>query len=469
MFSPTEELRNGKVKFLDGYLSREYDRNNLINYIKNDNDKINLIKAFIYQIIDIYPSFCFDIIYDINDFNIETSYLLEKYNLYYRIDQNKLFSILNHTNYGIDLVLRHPEILDENKLKVVFFYILTTKNSKLINKFKSIRNLHTRYLFMEYLVKYNYELFKEIYPNPLDYLTNIVPCYKQMSMFEKKNNVKYMDMNDISFLAVEIKKHNEDDYIKLRTFILNNYNKNSLAQFLLLNKENIELEDNIDLYYKTTNNYYLTLFKKYENRINHQLVYQLKKMIDIYGTEQSINIRFLNSELLPLLYEWTTKYLDLSKSKEYKSIGFGSTANCYKIGDYVFKLINTKWSYEDVICPNLYLILKNEEEKYIRDSKGIVKLGLEVQKYLGKSASNVNSKILDMWREELSKKGYILNDTLINGECGTNAFLLDSYLDADTKNPENLPNWFKDSPLVLIDRDRVYKKNLPYKQLSSGY
>ena len=70
-----------------------------------------------------------------------------------------------------------------------------------------------------------------------------------------------------------------------------------------------------------------------------------------------------------------------------------------------------------------------------------------------------------MWKNELDKSGYVLNDALINGECGTNAYLLDSYLEADTKNPENLPDWFKQTPLVLIDRDRVYKKNLPYKQI----
>lgn len=464
MFSPTEELRNGKVKFLDSYLSRKYDRNNLINYIRNDNDKINLIKSFIYQIIDIYPSFCFDIIYDMNQFNLETSYLLEKYNLYDRIDQNRLFNILNHTNYGIDLVLRHPEILDEIKLKVVFSYILTTKNNKLINKFKSHRNLHTRFLFMDYLLKYDYELFKDVYPNILNYLTNIIPCYKQMSMFEKKEKTKYMDMNDISSLAVDIKKYNYDEYVKIRNFIFNNYDKNTLAE-LLYNRDDDELESNIDLYYKTTNSCYLNLFKKYEKVISEQLTRKLKNLISIYGAEKYSNKRILNSELLPILYEWTTKYLDLSEYKKYRFLNGGSTSACYLIGDYVFKFINFKWSYEDVICPRLYLILKNEEEKYIRNSDGVVELGLEVQKYLTKPATNIDPNILNIWRNELDKNGYILNDTLINGECGTNAYLLDSYLEADTKNPENLPDWFKQTPLVLIDRDRVYKKNVLYKQI----
>ena len=35
--------------------------------------------------------------------------------------------------------------------------------------------------------------------------------------------------------------------------------------------------------------------------------------------------------------------------------------------------------------------------------------------------------------------------------------LLDSYMDADCNNPELLPDWFKQYPVVLVDRDLVYK------------
>ena len=48
--------------------------------------------------------------------------------------------------------------------------------------------------------------------------------------------------------------------------------------------------------------------------------------------------------------------------------------------------------------------------------------------------------------------------------------LLDTYRDADCPNPEKVPVWFKQYPLVLVDRDRIYSKNKIYiKQLSSGY
>jgi len=47
----------------------------------------------------------------------------------------------------------------------------------------------------------------------------------------------------------------------------------------------------------------------------------------------------------------------------------------------------------------------------------------------------------------------------MNGVCGDNVGVLDSYMDADCFNPEILPEAFKEKPLVLIDRDRVYKLN----------
>ena len=66
--------------------------------------------------------------------------------------------------------------------------------------------------------------------------------------------------------------------------------------------------------------------------------------------------------------------------------------------------------------------------------------------------------------------GYKLNDSMINGQCGDNCLLLDDYHDADTRYPEDLPEWFKETPLVLVDRDRVYRIEQDYiKQQKSGY
>lgn len=112
------------------------------------------------------------------------------------------------------------------------------------------------------------------------------------------------------------------------------------------------------------------------------------------------------------------------------------------------------------------------EEIYVRDENNIVVAGIEVQKYLSKSAKYVDDTTINNFQSELKRLGFYTTDTLINGECGDNSMILDSYKDADIDiiNPEILPAWFKETPMVLVDRDRVYKLENKYpKQLGGGY
>lgn len=263
--------------------------------------------------------------------------------------------------------------------------------------------------------------------------------------------------------------------------ILQNYKYNYLASLLLEDKwvidPNKEVKErtfckNADILFNTSMDYKLSLYLRHKSKISDELLnefaYNLRYFLG------SCEYRYLESiyksGLGLLLEEWSAKYMDISKSKEYGYIGGGSTCNCFRIGDYVIKLVKTKWLYENVICPNLYLIAKNYEEIYIRDEENIVIGGLEVQKYLTRKADNIDLKYFNYFDLELNRLGYIRTDTLTRGVCGENAMLLDTYLDADCVNPEKVPVWFKEIPLVLIDRDRIYPKDEVFiKQLRSGY
>lgn len=448
MFETFDYYKNNDIEIL----INKYDKNKLINEIKKSEDKIAIIDLILQEILDKYPEFCFELIYALKDFEYQTIYLLEKYNLDNMIDQNKLFNILNSTNWGIEYVIKNFEKFDENKLKIVFFYGISSKNQKLLNTFKNNKNLHIRYLFMTYLINYNFKLFRELFPNILNYL---------------KNSDEVMNSNDLCTLAIAIKKYSLIDFENIREFIFNNYSKNSMAK-LLLDNDKEELEKDINMYFGKTNTMFYTLYNNYKKKLDITLINELETLLKIYGTE-SFEKKILDSEFMPKLYDWTEKYLDLSKDKRTEFLGSGSTAKCYRVGDFIFKLVKFKWSYEDVICPNLYLILKNEEEIFKRDQNNMVVLGIEVQKYLKTPANNISLDILKLWENELEKNGYILNDTLINGSRGTNAFLLDSYLDADTKDFSIIPEWFKKTPVVLVDRDRVYKKNKRFKQFNGRY
>ena len=171
--------------------------------------------------------------------------------------------------------------------------------------------------------------------------------------------------------------------------------------------------------------------------------------------------------LLILFVRSVDKYLYLSREHSYSFLEAGSTASCYRIGDYAFKLVRTKWSYEPIICPNLYLILPNEEEVFLRNDKGVVLSGIEVQKYLRRSAKGVPLRIFANFSCELNRLGYYTSDTLMRGVCGDNCRMLDSYKDSGNLNA---PVWFKMFPVVLVDRDRVYRNdNKKPKQLREGY
>ena len=160
------------------------------------------------------------------------------------------------------------------------------------------------------------------------------------------------------------------------------------------------------------------------------------------------------------------KYLSLSKKKDFRFLAEGSTTSCYKIGDFVFKLNRFKWSYEEELCPNLYLILKNLEEHYIRDDKGCIVAGIEVQKYLSRRDIIITDEHIKWFEQELRRLGYYVNDSLVYGSKGDNCLLLDSYMDANHPNPEELPDIFKEVPLVLVDHDMIYKvKNRRPRQL----
>ena len=248
-------------------------------------------------------------------------------------------------------------------------------------------------------------------------------------------------------------------------------------------KENAFRKD-ADTLFSTSADYRFSLYLRHKEKISQELLDDFASRIKYFlGKEKqdSIESDFLGNievalesvyccGLGNLLEEWAEKYMELSQSKEYGFVGSGTTCNCYRIGDYVIKLVKTKWSYEDVICPNLYLIAKNYEEIYLRGKKGIVKGGLEVQKYLTRKADNIDPKYFRYFDLELDRLGYKRTDTLTKGTCGENTMLLDTYLDADCLNPEKVPVWFRKYPLVLVDRDRIYPKDKIYiKQLGSGY
>ncbi len=485
-FNTLEYLKDGKVDFV--FSCTPYDREHLIEIIRKSPNRIEIINGFLPKLKENLPSFCFDVIYDIPEF-VDYAYELLDIS---RVKPEMLNNILYNSPLGLKILQENFDMFLSSDADTSYFdcivkYAFDSHNRELIHKLSRYSNLHIRYLFMNYLINNHPEQIDTIYDDITKYTTSVIyEPYEQLTLLPH-----LMDPEDISKLAVLLLTHNrEKDYKKLKEVILRDYKYNYLASELLKNlwltdpdtgrllsdpdkekKEGIFSED-ADALFSTSADYRFALYLRHKTKISEQLLNDFASRIRYYlEKDKGHELEYIYSRGLgPLLEEWTEKYMDLSKSKEYGFVERGTTCSCFRIGDYVIKLVETKWSYEDEICPNLYLIAKNYEEIYLRDKRGVVDGGLEVQKYLSRSAENIDPKYFRYFDLALDRLGYRRTDTLIKGTCGGNTMLLDTYRDADCPNPEKVPVWFRQYPLVLVDRDRIYPKDKVYiKQLRSNY
>lgn len=481
-FNPIERLEQGNVAFLWNLSSD--DRKKLINYIRESNNRNNIVKGFLAKLKRFLPRFCFEIIYDMDGYTKDT-FELVKGSLGVKVgyinlinEAEKIKNILNNTSWGHAFVLRNlTNILRANKDNIdpILEYCFSDfeKNQDFIKKLSRHHNLHVRYLFMKYLVEKHSDKIDLVYDDIMKYLTNYTYEENEQLTFISD----FMDSEDISKLAISslIFNPNKSLWYDLKEYIIANYKTNDLASLLLyrtdfrtcyLGEKGLEKEFlmDADRLFESAHTHKHMIYERYKEQLSSELVKRFEYYLSLFKNDEkdkfiathtayTLSLNGLWNEVI----SYVDKYLPISKDQTSEYLTSGSTAACYRIGDYVFKIVESKWSYEDVICPDLYLIAKNFEEYYIRNKHGIVIAGIEVQKYLSRKDIKITSEHLRLFRGALKKAGYYVNDSLMHGKCGDNVAVLDSYLDADTENPENLPDWFKETPLVLVDRDMVYR------------
>lgn len=466
-YNPIEYLKQGNIDFVDSLTT--YDREYLILRIRKSSEREVIIDGCIDKLKDKNYTFILEIIYDMDKYKEELFYILKKQKLNYIINQDfrKVGNILYKTTFGKEYVIDNLEDIiksDFNSLYIIIAYIFSDfdNNQDLIELLYLHPNLHIRATFMKYVIDNHKDKLNDIYDDIMKYLTSYTHKeFEQMTFLPE-----LMNDEDISNLAISALNSNDRElWLKLKEYILENYKYNNLAELLLREKKTKEFALNSDELFLTSKNYQFEIYTNYTRYISKTISDNFKYYMDIFKGDNLRSYFTYNSYLRSLfdkglgheLLSYVDRYLSLSTDTTCEFIERGSTTACYRIGDYAFKISQTKWSYEDVICPNLYLILKNLEEHFIRDEKGVVVAGLEVQKYLRRPANHLKEEVFNNFKKELNRLGYYITDTLINGSCGDNCRLLDSYMDADCINPESLPESFKKTPLVLIDRDRVYK------------
>lgn len=477
-YYPLEELKKGNINFLQELYNYTNDIDRIIQNIRNSKDIDEILANSLYKLQHSYPRFLYRIIYD-NPKYERTAYRIFKE--HYTLDSfsiSELFNMYNKTNYGkIIISYFYKDIVkkddDYANALISMLFMDEDKNYDVLQELSLYDDLHIRSLFMRYLIKYYPNSISNYYDDITKYFTSYThQVGEQMTFCPELMNEK-----DLCLLCVEMLNNDSIYFNKTKEYILTNYESNSLASSLLsTNSKNglIEFKKDADRLFKSSTDYKIFLYEHYSKYINEQLITELTEHLKYFNKDNgdlyySIE-RIYNFGLGDKLQELIDKYLSLSSNDKYKYLGSGSTTSSFRIGDFCFKFSQSKWSYEDIICPDIYLILKDLEEIYIRDNHGIIVCGIEVQPYLCRSGKDIDDykTIADKWYKELDRIGYVYKDKLINGSRGCNAMLLDDYRDANTTNPELLPDWFKETPLVLVDRDMVYQKGKSFKQQSSN-
>lgn len=455
-----EELLKGNICSLYTFDNYEYMEEVRISEYRDE-----IVAKYIDKLKDEYPIHTYILVRDLpeyrlfcektlmDNFNKLNSYFFKEY--FFNLDWAMEF--LNH---NIDKLLT----LEYYVLNTIISYIIAKGNMDLLKKLCYYDDLRFREDMMLILVKINPQLFQMIYENITNYLFRV----------NEEGQKEMLNQRRLCRLAYfMIKKEVEIRFFEdIYEFILYNYEKNDLARALngdfkeecLDNEESYPdlIQDDFLRLFNTSRNYQLELFYRYPQFFDKEILRGLQSQLEGYINIDSDVIRNLfRAGLGDSFLEISNKYLELiSGAKCVKNAGKGSTTRAFIVGDYVVKCSSEKLAKSK--CPNLFLIAKNYDEAYAYNNNGVIIGAVEVQKYYKKPFIHVNSikgrNLVKKIYKEFENLGYVLTELPFGHGHTPNFFYLDSYKDADCDDPEQLPRWFKKNPIVLVDRDFVYKK-----------
>ncbi len=441
-----------------------YDREKLIETIREVPLKDSILHNCFDNLKEENPYYAFRIVCDMEDYREFCINYLDS-NIKVLNDSN-LFSryFIGRTRWSLEYLSNNFERLLELDTRILFITIrfaLDLGNGLFLNSLLFHDNLELRGRVMVELMEMSPYTF-------MMYYKDLVNC---LVRYDKEGNiVGLVDEKYSSRIAYSIVDCNlgMDNYEKIKEFILSNYATNSLAERLdginvdgemgieFTSHENILLKD-IDDLFRTSSNYKYRIFAKYPQELSPELKNEFYNsikeflMIDAKAVEHMFRVG-LGDKFL----EFTKKYMEISTgAKVVGNAGIGSCTRSFIVGDYVIKCSYKKWV--DVRCPDLFLVARNYEEEIVKNHLGFVIGALEVQKYYHEPFKGKDELLVDKFRESFKELGYEFGDDVLGLNEMPNIFYLDSYLDADCSNPEDLPDWFKKDPIVLVDRDYVKK------------
>lgn len=442
-----DELKKGNVSIFTKMTTndKKYTITNLVESSSNKKEILNKILPILRNNGTYYGLAyeIFSIIYLDNDFKEDVFYLLHnQYVLLEELSEEEIKNILEKTKWGLEYILDNIETLrDKNDItRTVKELVDYSKND--INLYHAIKDKllvvskqHLRDDFIISSISSHVELtendiLSSLYQNPDDYY------YKQETLPFYQEETKLIKSHIPCFL-----------------------------KFHALKNENLKkmMLENFKIFFETESDSKMRLFDFFINELDENIKNKYHDIYELYCEQPTLLIdKFISIMLNNNLSDWLNSFI---KDKNFSYLTSGSTTSVFKVDNSVLKLSLEK--YELDINKNLFLIAPTETKIIYKSERPI--LIIEVQKHLERTHNNQEMKKedIDNFLKGLDELGYEVRDPRCLNKSFCNFGFLEDYHDANLgefSSHDDLPDWFKERPIVLYDVDLVYRKDDPHKK-----
>lgn len=380
------------------------------------------------------------------------------------LDHQEVFSRVANTRKGKEYIISNfDRIIDEvsNLDNFVFLCYRTFIHDRdFIKAISHHRRLDVRGSFMVSVTDCEKSKLRDYYPNITEDL---------VSRNESGEIIEVMKEEIASTITANILDcvYDKELFQTLKEFIFNHYQSNNLLYKIhAIDSENDtndlfhvyeEISSDNERLYKTSAGYQLEFLYSCRELVPAYYQIMLDKLLNLFKSRRSIIEEIYANNLGNDFRNLINKYSSISEVQIIEPGEIGTVCWTFIAGDFLIKYISASHSVygPDYSCPRCFLINKPYNEITSHNDEGYFLGKLEVQARLFEPLREDQLDILELFEKELAKLGFFCDD-LMPHDGKYNIYRLRDYHDADTDDPESLPDWFKENPFVLVDRDCVY-------------
>ncbi len=426
-YNRVDEFFNGfgfKPRFLDLIKT-------LLYFSDGEEIILNLYDYIIMNIRDVHVPYLIELM----GLNLNFHYLLIR-------DFDKLFSkslnsnddIENNVIKFISGMIKVPggDLLIISKLDVIFNKICPTLVSYVIFLFKDK-------IYFSDFIKTNFKKFIEVSKG-----VSVNKIIEKILSLDEKYAISYIENNF--------------------EMILKNAGGGNIFGLLAINSKYEELailtREKIDIVVKYSNAYDIVeIISNLDQNLNLNLekssdiLIQLREKITSDKNNHLAIGAIIKSKKNDYLKLIIKNLLEQESVSDYSCIGEKSWSNLvFKVGNKVLKI---GWIRNNSNCNDHYRVIKPELYEIIYDENNNPVLYIEIQQFL--SQDDIEIKDIEDFYSDINSDDYIYIDP--RGKSKSNfGILSDNFI---TENNYNISDSFRKKPLVLIDRDCLWKKNDP--------